>query len=416
MCPLWLKERSASRKDTVPSHTICSQEGGAVLVLVLLLTGFLLLLGSALLTIASSERQIGSNDRSGAQALYLAEAAIERTRRLLPGLSVNDVLVNNLLLGEWINGTSMALGTYQATVTNNVASIGGLPQDGGTAVCGGTTCDADGLVVITGTGSFQGSLRVVRAVVEVPPILSPPAPLTLVNSAVDALFDGESFLVSGFDRNLDGGPGSSPARPAFAFISSEAASAVLGILAPAQQSRVLGVGATPSVAVVANAATSDTLQRVKLQLARQADRVFVNPGTILEDFRRIDGSGQVTLVTGDPSADSNQGLDTAGTVILEGSGHGSGVLVVTGELTLRGSYRFDGAVLLVGDGSRLTLEGDSMIIGSVVIANRTTSHVGRGGFAMRDRAQLHFSLETLRDAARLLSARLKTWQEIPTSQ
>jgi hypothetical protein len=387
-----------------------------VLVLVLLLTGFLLLLGSALLTIASSERQVGSNDRSGAQALYLAEAAIERTRRLLPGFPVNDVLVNNLLLGEWVNGTSTASGTYRATVTNNVASIGGLPQDGGTAVCGSTTCDTDGLVVITGTGSFQESLRVVRAVVEVPPILSPPAPLTLVNSTVDPLFDGESFLVSGFDRNLDGGAGPSPARPAFALVSSEAASAVLGILTPGQQSRVLGVGATPSVAVVANAPTSDTLQRVKLQLARQADRLFVNPGTISEDLRRIDGSGQVTLITGYPSADSNQGLDTAGNVILEGSGHGSGVLVVTGELTLRGSYRFDGAVLLVGDGSRLTLEGDSMIIGSVVIANRTTSHAGRAGFAIRDRAQLHFSQETLRDAGRLLSARLRTWQEIPASQ
>jgi len=412
MCPLLLKERSASRKDAVPSHTICSQEGGFVLVLVLLLTGFLLLLGSALLTIASSERQVGSNDRSAAQALYLAEAAIERTRRLLPGFSVNDVLVNNLLLGGWINGTSADSGTYRATVTNNVASIGGLPQDGGTAVCGSTTCDTDGLVVITGTGTFQGSLRVVRVVVEVPPFLGPPAPLTLVNSTVDPLFDGESFLVSGFDRNLDGGAGPSPAHHAIALVSSEAASAVLGILTPGQQSRALGVGATPSVAVVANAATSDTLQRVKLQLARQADRIFVNPGTISEDLRRIDGSGQVTLVTGHPSADSNRGLDTAGDVILEGSGHGSGVLVVTGELTLRGSYRFDGAVLLVGDGSRLTLEGDSMIIGSVIIANRTTSHAGRAGFAIRDRAQLHFSQETLRGAARLLSARLRTWQEV----
>jgi len=416
MCALLLRERSTSRKDTVPRHSVCSQEGGAVLVLVLLLTGFLLLLGSALLTIASSERQVGLNDRSGAQALYLAEAAIERTRRLLPGFPVNDVLVNNLLLGEWINGTSTASGTYRTAVTNNVASIGGLPQDAGTAVCGSTTCDTDGLVVITGTGSFQGSLRVVRVVVEVPPILSSPAPLTLVNPIVDTLFDGESFLVSGFDRNLDGGAGPSPARPAFALVAPEAASAVLDTLTPGQQNRVLGVGATPSVTVVANAATSDTLQRVKLQLARQADRVFVNPGTILEDLRRIDGSGQVTLVTGHPSADSNEGLDTAGDVILEGSGHGSGVLVVTGELTLRGSYRFDGAVLLVGDGSRLTLEGDSLIIGSVVIANRTTSHAGRAGFAIRDRAQLHFSHEALRNAGRLLSARVRTWQEIPASQ
>src|SRR3990172_8498074 len=391
MSALLLRKRSTLWEDTVPRHSVCSQEGGAVLVLVLLLTGFLLLLGSALLTIASSERQIGSNDRSGAQALYLAEAAIERTRRLLPGFSVNDVLVNNLLLGEWINGTSTASGTYRASLTNNLASIGGLPQDGGTAVCGSTTCDTDGLVVITGTGSFQGSLRVVRVVVEVPPILSPPAPLALVNSTVDPLFDGESFLVSGFDRNLDGGAGPSPARPAFALVSSEAASALLGALMPGQQSRVLGVGATPSVAVVANAATSDTLQRVKLQLARQADSVFANPGTISDDLRTNEGSGQVTIIKGEPSADSNQGLDTAGDVILEGSGYGSGVLVVAGQLTIRGSYRFDGVVLLVGDGSRLVMEGDSTILGSILIANRTSRNLGRGGLIVKDPAPLHLT-------------------------
>jgi hypothetical protein len=267
-------------------------------------------------------------------------------------------------------------------------------------------------VVITGTGSFQGALRVVRAVVEVPPILSPPAPLTLVNSTVDALFDGESFLVSGFDRNLDGGAGPSPARPAFALVSSEAASAVLGTLTPGQQSRVLGVGATPSVAVVANAPTSDALQRLKLQLARQADRNLVNPESISEDLRGVDGAGQVTLITGHPSADANRGLDTAGTVILEGSGHGSGVLIVTGELTLRGSYRFDGAVLLVGDGSRLIMEGDATILGSVFIANRTANNLGKAGVTMKDRAQLHFSQEALRGAGRLLSATLRVWQEL----
>src|SRR3989304_6699880 len=108
MSALLLRERSTLREDTVPRHSVCSQEGGAVLVLVLLLTGFLLLLGSALLTIASSERQVGLNDRSAAQALYLAEAAVERARRLLPGLPVNDVLINNLLLGEWVTGTSIA--------------------------------------------------------------------------------------------------------------------------------------------------------------------------------------------------------------------------------------------------------------------------------------------------------------------
>ncbi len=389
-----------------------SHEGGAALVLALLLAGFLLLLGSALLTIASSERQVGVNDRSAAQALYLAEAAVERARRLLPGLAANDVLADNALLGDWVNGTGMASGTYRAVVTNNVTNIGALPPDGGTALCGSTTCDTDGLLVITGTGTYQEALRVVRAVVELPPLLSLPAPLTVVNTVVDPFFEGESFVVSGLDRNVDGSAGSSSARPSIALVGTEAVSAVLDALTTGQQGRVFGAGSTPSIEAVSTAPTSDALQRLKLQLARQADRVFVSPGTISEDLRGNDGTGQVTLITGDPSADSNQGLDTAGDGILEGTGYGSGVLIVTGALTLRGSYRFDGLVILVGDGSRLTLEGDATIIGSVLISNRTAKNLGRAGFALKDRARLHFSQDALGGAARLLSANLRAWQEV----
>lgn len=408
-----LPRRSGLHDDHVGDHVVRSRRGGAALVLALLLTGFLLLLGSAMLTIASSERQVGLNDRDATQALYLAEAAVERVRRLLPGFAANDVLVNNLLLGDWVNGTPIASGTYRAAVTNNAMSIGGLSQDAGTAVCGGTTCDTDGLVVITGIGSYQGAVRAVRAVVGVPPILSPPAPLTMVNSDVNTLFEGESFLVSGFDRNLDGSAGGASTRPSIALVATGTASAVSGALTPEQQGRVIGAGATPSIEVVPNAPTSEALQRVKLQLARQADRVFVSPGMISGDLRGVDAGGQVSLIKGEPSADVTQGLDTAGDATLEGSGHGAGILVSTGELTLRGSYRFDGVVLLVGDGSRLILEGDATIIGAVLIANRTARNLGRAGFVIKDRAQLHFSQEALRRAGRLISATLRVWQEVP---
>ncbi|MGH7410707.1 MAG: hypothetical protein ACREJ6_06575, partial [Candidatus Methylomirabilis sp.] len=206
----------------------------------LLMTGLLLLLGSALLTIAGSERQVGSNDRAAVQALYLAEAAVERARRSLPAFAANDVLANNLVLGDWVNGTLTASGTYRAAVTNNVSSIGGFPQDSGAALCGSTTCDTDGLVVITGIGTFQGSLRVIRAVVEVLSILSPPAPLTIVNSEVDPVIEGESFLVSGFDRNVDGSAGPSPAHPSVALVTPQAASAVQNVLTAGQGSRLVG--------------------------------------------------------------------------------------------------------------------------------------------------------------------------------
>lgn len=66
--------------------------------------------------------------------------------------------------------------------------------------------------------------------------------------------------------------------------------------------------------------------------------------------------------------------------------------------------------------SRLILEGDATITGSILIANRTSGNLGRAGIVIKDRAQLHFSQEALRKAGRLLSARLRTWQELPATQ
>lgn len=412
MPPFVWRQSSGRPLNGFGGKGVRSDGRGSALVVALLFIGCVLLLGSAILTIGASERQIGLNERNAAQALNLAEAAVERARRLFPGLPVNEVLSNNRVLGDWVDGAALASGTYRAVVTNNVISIGGLPQDNGTPICGGTTCDTDGLVVITGIGSYQGAQRAIRVVVEVPPISNPPASLTIVNADANALFEGESFLVSGFDRNVDGSAGSSSARPSIALIASEAASAVQAALTPGQQVRVIGAGAAPSIAVVVNAPTSDVLQRLKLQLAPQADRVFVSPTAISEDLRGSDGAGQVTLIKGNPSADSNQGLDTAGDAILEGNGSGSGVLLCTGQLTLRGSYRFEGIVILVGDGSYLTMEGDATIIGSVLLANRSARNLGRAAFAIRDRAQLHFGHEALRGAGRLLSATLRAWQEV----
>jgi hypothetical protein len=388
------------------------REGGAVLVLVLLLAGLVLLLGAALLTIASGERQVGMNDRDATQAVYLAETAVERARRLLPRHPLNDLLTDNLVLGEWVHGVSMPIGSYRASITNNVTPIAGHPQDAGAAVCGATTCDSDRLVVITGIGSTQNAMKIVRALVQLPSLLAPPAPITMLNAEVDPLFDGASFLISGFDRNLDGGDGPSPARPAIAVLGADAVSTITGALTAGQEGRVLGAGATPSVAAVASAEMGDASQRAKLQLSRQADRLFVDPGRMVGDLRDIDGAGQVSVVKGDPAADSNRGLDTAGDIVLDGGGRGSGILVVSGQLTMKGSYRYDGLVLLVGDGSRLTLDGDASLYGTVIIANRTGRDSGRGGLAVKGRAQLHFSREALHQAGRFLSASLRAWQEV----
>jgi hypothetical protein len=387
-------------------------QGGAALMLALVLTALLLMLGSGLLTIATSERQIASNDRDGVQALHLAEAALERARRLLPRYAARDVLTNNPILGEWVAGAADGPGTYRAIVTNNVTPIGGLPRDDGVEVCGTTTCDTDGLVVITAVGTSQKSVRAIRAVVEPPPILRPPAALTMSNSEVHAQFDGDSFLISGLDRHIDGTAGRLPPQPAITTTGPGAADTIQQTLTTEQRTRLIGEGATPSVGAVATVPSIEALRQLALDLAARADRVFVDPGATTNDLCPVDGGGQITVFKGEPSADAVGGLDTAGDAILEGPGYGCGILIGTGRLTIRGSYRFDGVILLTGDGSELVLEGDATVLGAIYIANRTARNVERAGLIVRDRAQLHLSEESVLRAGRLLSARIRAWQEV----
>jgi hypothetical protein len=376
--------------------------------------GFLLLLGVALLTIGATERQVAVNDQRAVQALYLAEAAVERARRLVPRHDLNDLLADNLLLGAWVSGTSVGAGAYRAAVANNVTSIDGVAPDPGTVACGATTCDTDRLVVITGTGTVEGAARTIRALVEIPAVLRPAATITMVAPEVEPVFAGESFLVSGFDQTVAGNAGPASPKRAIAVATPEAESALRGALTEGQRARVVGDGATPSIEVVATGPTTESLRRLQRQLAQRADLMLTNPGSIVSSLRRQDGTEQITMITAGPPADQYDGGELAGPAILEGSATGAGILLVTDHLILRGAYRFEGIILVIGDGSRLVVEGDAVLLGSAIIAAGTGAT--RARLELRDRAQLHFSQEAVQRAGRLLSATLRAWQEVPPAQ
>ncbi len=83
---------------------------GMALVITLLVMALLLLLGSAFLSISSTEIQIAFNERNGIQAFYLAEAGAER--------AIAELNLNSAYAGTGTTEPSLGTGTYAVTVTS----------------------------------------------------------------------------------------------------------------------------------------------------------------------------------------------------------------------------------------------------------------------------------------------------------
>lgn len=85
------------------------EEAGIALVITLLVMTILLVMGTAFLSISSTETLIAINERNRVQALHLAEAGVER--------SIAELNVSSAY-GGTTGPQSLGFGTYETTVTN----------------------------------------------------------------------------------------------------------------------------------------------------------------------------------------------------------------------------------------------------------------------------------------------------------
>lgn len=142
-------------------------EKGAALVIALLIMGVLLLLGTAFLTISSTETQIAFNQRDSVQALYNAEAGIERAKSYLDGLNASGLSFNSTL-NQWpfgqnpdpVNRISVQMGAlsvegnYLVQITDNIDDNPSNPSN-----------DVDKKVIATSTGIFGRAQRLIVATI-----------------------------------------------------------------------------------------------------------------------------------------------------------------------------------------------------------------------------------------------------------
>ncbi len=100
------------RASAVPCRPLASEERGVALVTALLIMGILLLLGTAFLTISSTETQIAINERNAVQAFFLAEAGVNK--------AISQLNADSEYPGE--TDTSLGPGTFTVKVTAGAGS------------------------------------------------------------------------------------------------------------------------------------------------------------------------------------------------------------------------------------------------------------------------------------------------------
>jgi hypothetical protein len=243
-------------------------------------------------------------------------------------------------------------------------------------------------VIIRGT--YRGATRRLAAYLGSTPILpAVESAVSLHNPNVEITLQG-SPKFSGIDTNMDESPGN-PANdlPGMTIAAPGTVADLLGELSASEQSKIHGVGGTPSLAV----SSPIDLDTLVAEARNSASIVLTNNLYDTFDF-------------GDASAGTSYITFREGDVKFAGNSRGAGLLVVTGNLELVGTFRFDGIIVVLGniDNSAGTAE----IYGGLVQGPAATQLTFKGT------SDVYFSDQALQIAYTVSSryVAFNGWQEI----
>jgi len=228
---------------------------------------------------------------------------------------------------------------------------------------------------------------------------------------IETRFDGNSFLISGYDTNVDGTPGSKP--PGWGISTTDAATVTEitndtttdGGLTAQQMDNVIGVGGDPSVGATTEMTPSPT---------EIADAFLQSPHTELvgnqftgNETWGTDANPQITRIT--PGKD-NKVITIAGNVT------GTGVLIIDGPVDIQGTIDFHGLIIARGR-VEIALLGTATIHGSIYIAKQDAAD-GGSELDVRGNASVYYSSQALSwinnnwPGTLPQPARLVAWQEV----
>ena len=372
-------------------------ERGAAMVMALLFSVLLLAAGGALILTTAMSTVIAVDSTSEMQAYYGAEAGMQAVMSVLRGNVPSSPAgtkatfrnaANNPTLSQWLqyNATVGATQVVSVNTAGNPFSayrINVMELDNTPAAEEPPRL----LVQVTGYGP-RGSIKQMEMVVNKGPFdFDPPAAILLVGAEAGASMQPGDFDIGDSSpkgyAGTDAVAGSAKVKATFGF--TQQADKNLGDCTfnpgcslytdnpnPLFSSKSIpSTDDSPRAKYVTNAelpswlrtanATRFFLSETKAT-AQDANRYF----TAAPDYFGTANNPVVTYVDGD----------------CDFSGNGGGLLIVTGNLTLKGDFKFDGVILVLGQGFVLRNGGGGGgIYGALVMANLSVN--GNGNFLSR---------------------------------
>jgi len=330
-------------------ETILRDERGSTLVFTMLVLFSLLGLTVAGLLATTSDVKMSSNYQTGIQALLAAESGIFHAQQ-----RVNDAGVLTSSKTDIVDPWNGIFGT-------SAIAVQGYPLLNYSVTALADATDPVNFLWLQSSGQAPNeSQRTIRARFQTDLVFSPGA-IYLPSDSVDPDFNGNKFLVDGFDTNLDGSRPSSPNDvPGITTHTQSAADAVKTALSAQQNDNVVGSGGTPSVRMSSGFTASQLLGEV-------VPAILGNPGVVTDPtLNGNDVFGSCSSTTAAP-----QITHFTGNVNVTGNLSGCGILIVDNSLTISGSSTFNGLIIVKGtttigkNPSETTVQGNTTIMGAV---------------------------------------------------
>jgi hypothetical protein len=328
---------------------ILHDERGTTLVFTMLVLFSLLGLTVAGLLATTSDVKISSNYQTGIQALLAAESGIFHAQQ-----RVNDAGVLTSSKTDIVDPWASIFGTSSIQVQ-------GYPLLTYSVTALADATDPVNYLWLQSSGQAPNeSQRSIRARFQTNLVYSPGA-IYLPSDSVQPNFNGNKFLVDGYDTNLDGSRPTSPNDvPGITTHTQSAANSVTGALSGQQDNNVIGAGGIPSVRMSNGFTTNQLLNEV-------VPAILANPGVVTDP--KLNGNN--TFGTCSSSTTSPQITHFTGNVNVTGTVSGCGILIVDNSLTISGNSTFTGLIIVKGtttigkNTSDTTMQGNTTITGAV---------------------------------------------------
>ena len=355
-------------------HIVINNEKGIVLVVVIMLMAVLVLLGTTAIMVTTTDMKISSNYRSGSQAFYIAEAGIEQARAKLRTDTGTDSLTT--LLEARVVGGDGALS--DSSIIANFYSNGGFVTDdvayiANTAFGAGSYCvyltndvpdtvtsttDTNKRVTLTSFGQGpNNSFAIIQSVVQ--KLTLPPLPGAIV-------LPGPTVVYKGANSNASSVAGGSGSESAISLTSLEAESSVEKYLTDINRIDKY----------TCNGGSGSGVDCIKKEPAELFDPAYSTLSGINNLYNTIKSVAD-TVLTGPRNLTAAEigTTEARKIVVVDGAAEvqgitGAGILVVTGTLTLSGSFNYNGFIMCIGQGHLVRNGGGSgEIKGGIFVAN-----------------------------------------------